>query len=345
MPVATLGTVKAVNQEQLEKNINASIILGNAYHLYLKPGLDVLTEVGGIHSFMTWKRAILTDSGGYQVYSLAANRKISEKGVCFKSHIDGSTHLFTPEKVIDIQRQIGSDIMMAFDECTPYPCSYNYARDSLERTHRWAKRCHERYTRTDSLYGYDQLLFPVVQGSVYPDLRIQSTEYISNLDLPGLAIGGLAVGEPAEEMYAMVKLVCDNLPINKPRYLMGVGTPANLLESIALGIDMFDCVMPTRNARNGMLFTTEGIINIRNEKWKKDFNPLDNDLNHSVSRDYSRAYLRHLFLSGEMLGAQLASIHNLAFYSFLMQTARKKIQKKEYDNWKRQMVSKCMQRL
>ena len=263
----------------------------------------------------------------------------------FKSHIDGSTHLFTPEKVIDIQRQIGSDIMMAFDECTPYPCSYNYARDSLERTHRWAKRCHERYTRTDSLYGYDQLLFPVVQGSVYPDLRIQSTEYISNLDLPGLAIGGLAVGEPAEEMYAMVKLVCDNLPINKPRYLMGVGTPANLLESIALGIDMFDCVMPTRNARNGMLFTTEGIINIRNEKWKKDFNPLDNDLNHSVSRDYSRAYLRHLFLSGEMLGAQLASIHNLAFYSFLMQTARKKIQKKEYDNWKRQMVSKCMQRL
>ncbi len=345
MPVGTLGTVKAIDQERLEKDIGASIILGNTYHLYLRPGLELLEKAGGLHKFITWESSMLTDSGGYQVYSLAANRKITKEGVYFKSHIDGSSHFFSPEKVIDMQRIIGADIMMSFDECTPYPCEYDYAKESLKITHDWEKKCCQRYLETEGLYGYEQSLFPIVQGSVYEDLRKQSADFNAGLDLPGIAIGGLAVGEPAEEMYRIAEIVCDILPWHKPRYLMGVGTPANILENIDLGVDMFDCVMPTRNARNGMLFTTAGIINIKNEKWKDDLSCLDDELDNAVSKRYSRAYLRHLFASGEMLAPQIATLHNLSFYSWLMKMAREQIQKGNYSSWKNKMVSRFMRRL
>ncbi|MFM7486044.1 MAG: tRNA guanosine(34) transglycosylase Tgt, partial [Cytophagales bacterium] len=314
MPVGTAGSVKAVHQRELKEDINAKIILGNTYHLYLRPGLDVLEKAGGLHKFNGWDRPILTDSGGYQVYSLGANRKITEEGVIFKSHIDGSKHSFTPEGVMDIERTIGADIIMAFDECTPYPCKYEYARKSMHLTHRWLKRCVDRVNSTECKYGYAQALFPIVQGSVYKDLRQQSAEFIANQHQMGNAIGGLSVGEPHDMMYEMTDLVCSILPADKPRYLMGVGTPENILECIALGIDMFDCVMPTRNARNGMLFTSEGIINIRNEKWKGDLTPIDPSIGSYASSFYSKAYLRHLIISKEILGAQIASIHNLSFY-------------------------------
>lgn len=345
MPVGTAGSVKAVHQRELKVDIDAKIILGNTYHLYLRPGLEVLHKAGGLHKFNGWDRPILTDSGGYQVYSLGANRKITEEGVIFKSHIDGSRHTFTPEGVMDIERTIGADIIMAFDECTPYPCEYNYAKDSMEMTHRWLKRCVKRVNETEPLYGYEQNLFPIVQGSVYKDLREKSAEFIASQDQPGNAIGGLSVGEPHEEMYAMTSLVCGILPADKPRYLMGVGTPENILECIALGIDMFDCVMPTRNARNGMLFTSQGIINIRNEKWKDDLSPIDAELGGYVSTFYSKAYLRHLIISKEILGAQIASIHNLAFYLWLVRQARQKIEEGVFASWKNQMVVKLSSRL
>lgn len=313
MPVGTAGTVKAVHQRELEFDIQAQIILGNTYHLYLRPGLEVLEKAGGLHRFNGWDKPILTDSGGYQVFSLAGTRKIKEDGVMFKSHIDGSKHHFTPENVMDIQRSIGADIIMAFDECTPYPCEFEYARKSMEMTHRWLTRCITRFDETEGKYGYSQTLFPIVQGSVYPDLRKKSAEFIASCGREGNAIGGLSVGEPAEMMYEMTEQVTDILPADKPRYLMGVGTPANILECIALGVDMFDCVMPTRNARNGMLFTSEGILNIRNEKWKDDFSPIDPAIGGYVSTFYSRAYLRHLTVSKEILAAQIASIHNLSF--------------------------------
>jgi queuine tRNA-ribosyltransferase len=345
MPVGTAGSVKAVHQRELKEDIDAKIILGNTYHLYLRPGLEVLHKAGGLHKFNGWDRPILTDSGGYQVYSLGANRKITEEGVIFKSHIDGSRHTFTPESVMDIERTIGADIIMAFDECTPYPCEYNYAKDSMEMTHRWLKRCVKRVKETEPLYGYEQNLFPIVQGSVYKDLREKSAEFIASQDQPGNAIGGLSVGEPHEDMYAMTSLVCGILPADKPRYLMGVGTPENILECIALGIDMFDCVMPTRNARNGMLFTTQGIINIRNEKWKDDLSPIDAELGGYASTFYSKAYLRHLIISKEILGAQIASIHNLAFYLWLVRQARQKIEGGGFASWKNQMVVKLSSRL
>lgn len=345
MPVGTAGSVKAVHQRELKEDIDAKIILGNTYHLYLRPGLEVLQKAGGLHKFNGWDRPILTDSGGYQVYSLGANRKITEEGVIFKSHIDGSRHTFTPESVMDIERTIGADIIMAFDECTPYPCEYNYAKDSMEMTHRWLKRCVKRVKETEPLYGYEQNLFPIVQGSVYKDLREKSAEFIASQDQPGNAIGGLSVGEPHEDMYAMTSLVCGILPADKPRYLMGVGTPENILECIALGIDMFDCVMPTRNARNGMLFTTQGIINIRNEKWKDDLSPIDAELGGYASTFYSKAYLRHLIISKEILGAQIASIHNLAFYLWLVRQARQKIEEGVFASWKNQMVVKLSSRL
>ncbi len=345
MPVGTAGTVKAVHQRELETDINAEIILGNTYHLYLRPGLDVLQQAGGLHRFNGWNRAILTDSGGYQVYSLANTRKIKEEGVTFKSHIDGSTHHFSPEGVMDIQRTIGADIIMAFDECTPYPCDYEYARKSMGMTHRWLDRCISRFDATDPHYGYQQTLFPIVQGSTYPDLRRQSAEYIASKDRDGNAIGGLAVGEPAEEMYAMIELVNASLPLDKPRYLMGVGTPANILEAIARGVDMFDCVMPTRNARHGLLFTTEGIINIKNEKWNRDFSPIDAGLGGYASTHYSKAYLRHLVKSQELLGGQIASIHNLTFYLWLVRQARAHIAAGTFMGWKAEMVVKLMQRL
>jgi queuine tRNA-ribosyltransferase len=345
MPVGTAGSVKAVHQRELEQDIDARVILGNTYHLYLRPGLDLLGKVGGIHKFNGWSRPILSDSGGYQVYSLAENRKINAEGVTFKSHIDGSTHVFTPERVMDIQRTIGADIIMAFDECTPYPCDYAYAKKSLNITHDWLKRAVKHFHSTPPKYGYDQTLFPIVQGSTYPDLRKESAEFIASQSEPGNAIGGLSVGEPHEEMYAMTELVCGILPLDKPRYLMGVGTPENILESIALGIDMFDCVMPTRNARNGMLFTTQGIINIRNEKWKEDLSPLDIDLGGHVSSFYSKAYLRHLIISKEILGAQIASIHNLTFYLWLVKQAREKIEAGEFTAWKNKMVKVVSQRL
>jgi queuine tRNA-ribosyltransferase len=338
MPVGTAGSVKAVHQRELSDDINAEIILGNTYHLYLRPGLDLLRKAGGLHRFNGWNRPILTDSGGYQVYSLADNRKITSDGVVFKSHIDGSRHHFTPEGVMDIQRVIGADIMMAFDECTPYPCEYRYAKDSLKLTHDWLVKCVERVRTTDSIYGYEQVLFPIVQGSVFKDLREQSAEFIARQDQPGNAIGGLSVGEPHEEMYAMTSLVCSILPKDKPRYLMGVGTPENILECISLGIDMFDCVMPTRNARNGMLFTTKGIINIRNEKWKDDLSPIDADLGGYASTFYSKAYLRHLIINKEILGAQIASIHNLTFYLWLVKEARKHILEGDFTSWKNSMV-------
>jgi queuine tRNA-ribosyltransferase len=345
MPVGTAGSVKAIHQRELEHDIDAKIILGNTYHLYLRPGLDLLKKAGGLHGFNGWQRPILTDSGGYQVYSLSENRKIKDEGVTFKSHIDGSSHFFSPEGVMDIQRTIGADIIMALDECTPYPCDYDYAKRSLKITHDWLKRCVKRFHGTSPLYGYNQTLFPIVQGSVYPDLRKQSAEFIAEQNQEGNAIGGLSVGEPHEDMYAMTELVCNILPQDKPRYLMGVGTPENILEAIALGVDMFDCVMPTRNARNGMLFTTQGIINIRNEKWKEDLSPLDIELGGHVSTFYSKAYLRHLIISKEILGAQIASIHNLTFYLWLVKQAREKIKEGVFAEWKNKMVKVVSQRM
>ncbi|RPA70038.1 tRNA guanosine(34) transglycosylase Tgt [Cyclobacteriaceae bacterium YHN15] len=345
MPVGTAGSVKAVHQRELTYDIKAQIILGNTYHLYLRPGLDILEKSGGLHKFNGWSKPILTDSGGYQVFSLAENRKLTEEGAIFKSHIDGSKHVFTPERVIDIQRVIGADIIMAFDECPPYPSDFNYAKKSMELTHRWLKRCIDRFDSTESKYGYSQALFPIIQGSVYPELRIQSAEFIASCEREGNAIGGLSVGEPIEEMYAMTNMVTDILPKDRPRYLMGVGTPANILECIALGVDMFDCVMPTRNARNGMLFTSEGIINIRNEKWKDDFSPIDPPIGSYVSSFYSKAYLRHLTISKEILAAQIASIHNLSFYLWLVGQAREHIKNGDFATWKNQMVEKVSRRL
>ncbi|MEM1408063.1 MAG: tRNA guanosine(34) transglycosylase Tgt [Bacteroidota bacterium] len=345
MPVGTAGSVKAVHQRELKEDIEAQIILGNTYHLYLRPGLDVIEGAGGLHKFNGWDRPILTDSGGYQVYSLADSRKIKEGGVTFQSHIDGSKHVFSPEAVMDIQRTIGADIIMAFDECTPYPCEYGYARDSMHMTHRWLERCCNRFDETTGKYGYTQALFPIVQGSVYKDLRIQSAEAIASFEREGNAIGGLSVGEPAEMMYEMTELVCDILPFDKPRYLMGVGTPANILECIALGVDMFDCVMPTRNARNGMLFTTEGIINIKNKKWESDFTGIDPNLGGYVDTFYNKAYLRHLIMSKEILGAQIASIHNLRFYLWLVGQAREQIEQGTFFEWKQRMVKKVSNRL
>ncbi len=345
MPVGTAGTVKAVSQQTLKTDIDAQIILGNTYHLYLRPGLDVLRQAGGLHRFNGWDRPLLTDSGGYQVFSLSNTRKIKEEGVTFRSHIDGSPHLFTPEGVMDIQRVIGADIIMAFDECTPWPCEYNYARRSLDMTHRWLQRCIARFDSTEGLYGFEQNLFPIVQGSTFKDLRVQSAEFVAAQGRAGNAIGGLSVGEPAEQMYEVTELVCDILPADKPRYLMGVGTPANVLENIALGVDMFDCVMPTRNARNGMLFTTQGIVNITNKRWATDFTPLDPALTGVASTFYSRAYLRHLFQSKELLGPQLASAHNLAFYLWLVREARTQIVAGTFGPWKDQMVKQVMIRL
>jgi len=345
MPVGTAGSVKAVHQRELKNDIDAKIILGNTYHLYLRPGLSLLEKAGGIHQFMGWDRPLLTDSGGYQVYSLGANRKITEAGVIFKSHIDGSKHTFTPEGVMDIERTIGADIIMAFDECTPYPCEYGYAKNSMELTHRWLTRCVDQVNNTSPKYGYSQALFPIVQGSVYKDLRAQSAEFIANQQQQGNAIGGLSVGEPHEIMYEMTELVCGILPKDKPRYLMGVGTPENILECISLGIDMFDCVMPTRNARNGMLFTSQGIINIRNEKWKDDLSSLDPEIGGQVSTFYSKAYLRHLIIAKEILGAQIASIHNLTFYLWLVRQARQKIEEGTFATWKNSMVKIVSQRL
>ncbi|MCU0354681.1 MAG: tRNA guanosine(34) transglycosylase Tgt [Cytophagales bacterium] len=345
MPVGTVASVKAVHQRELEQDIKAQIILGNTYHLFLRPGLDVLQKAGGLHRFNGWNRPILTDSGGYQVYSLSNTRKIKEEGVTFRSHIDGSKHVFTPENVMDIQRAIGADIIMAFDECTPYPCEYGYARQSMDMTHRWLRRCCDRFDATEGLYGYRQTLFPIVQGSVYKDLRRQSAETIAEFGREGNAIGGLSVGEPAEEMYEMTELVCGILPRDKPRYLMGVGTPANILESIALGVDMFDCVLPTRNARHGVLFTTQGIINIKNERWKQDFLPIDETLGGYVSTAYSKAYLRHLLVSEEYLAAQIASVHNLTFYLWLVRQAREKIREGTFLEWKNRMVAQVSRRL
>lgn len=345
MPVGTAGTVKAVHQHELANDIQAQIILGNTYHLYLRPGLEVLQQAGGLHAFNGWDKPILTDSGGYQVYSLTEVRKIREEGVTFRSHIDGSKHLFTPENVMDTQRIIGADIVMAFDECTPYPCDYSYAKRSLDMTHRWLKRCCDRFDGTEPLYGYQQSLFPIVQGSVYKDLRARSAETIASFGREGNAIGGLSVGEPAEDMYAMTEVVCGILPADKPRYLMGVGTPVNLLENIALGIDMFDCVMPTRNARNGMLFTREGIINIKNKVWEKDFSPIDAESDLLADRQYSKAYLRHLIRSKEILGAQIASLHNLHFYLWLMGEARRHILAGDFRDWKEGMVRKLGNRI
>lgn len=345
MPVGTAGTVKAVHQREIKDEIDAPIILGNTYHLYLRPKTSLLEKAGGLHKFMNWDRPILTDSGGYQVYSLSGNRKITEEGVTFKSHVDGSKHFFSPEYAIDVQRKIGADIIMAFDECTPYPCDRHYATRSMHMTHRWLDRCIDQMNTTDSLYGYQQHLFPIVQGSTYTDLRKQSAEYIASRGAVGNAIGGLSVGEPDEEMYAMTDVVCNILPTDKPRYLMGVGTPANLLENIALGVDMFDCVMPTRNARNGMLFTSEGIINIKNKKWEDDFSPIDPNGTTYVDHEYSKAYLRHLFSAREMLGKQIASIHNLGFYLWLVKEARKQIVAGTFAEWKNVMVEKVKNRL
>ena len=345
MPVGTVGTVKGVHQTELKKEVNPDIILGNTYHLYLRPGLDILEKAGGLHKFMNWDRNILTDSGGYQVYSLSGRRKINEEGVKFKSHIDGSMHFFTPENVMETQRTIGADIIMAFDECTPYPCEYNYAKRSMHMTHRWLDRCMDHLKTLPYKYGYEQTFFPIVQGSTYKDLRKQSAEYIANAGAEANAIGGLSVGEPAEEMYAMTEVVTAILPEDKPRYLMGVGTPINILENIALGIDMFDCVMPTRNARNGMLFTAHGTINIKNKKWEDDFSPIDEMGITYVDTLYSKAYLRHLFAAKEMLGKQIASIHNLGFYVWLTREARKHILAGDFREWKDKMVKQMDKRL
>lgn len=345
MPVGTVGTVKGVHQTELKNEINPDIILGNTYHLYLRPTTSILEQAGGLHKFMNWDRSILTDSGGYQVYSLSARRKIQEEGVKFKSHIDGSYHIFTPEKVMEIQRTIGADIIMAFDECTPYPCDYNYAKRSMHLTHRWLKRCVTHLEEVPEKYGYSQALFPIVQGSTYKDLRKQSAEFIASVGADGNAIGGLSVGEPAEKMYEITDIVTDILPKDKPRYLMGVGTPINILENIALGVDMFDCVMPTRNARNGMLFTAHGTINIKNKKWENDFSPIDEMNITYVDTTYSKAYLRHLFASRELLGKQIASIHNLGFYLWLVRTARKHILAGDFMEWKSKMINQMDKRL
>ena len=345
MPVGTVGTVKGVHQRELKNDINPDIILGNTYHLYLRPQIEILEKAGGLHKFMNWDRNILTDSGGYQVYSLSANRKIKEEGVKFRSHIDGGYHVFTPENVMEIQRNIGADIIMAFDECTPYPCDYNYAKRSMHMTHRWLDRCVNQLEKLPFKYGFSQAYFPIVQCSVYKDLRQQSAEYIANTNAVGNAIGGLSVGEPAEEMYAMTDVVCAILPEDKPRYLMGVGTPINILENIALGIDMFDCVMPTRNARNGMLFTAHGTINIRNKKWTDDFSPIDEMAITWVDTEYSKAYLRHLFSVNELLGKQIATIHNLGFYMWLVREARKRILAGDFLSWKTMMIAQMDKRL
>ena len=345
MPVGTVGSVKSVHQRELKDDINADIILGNTYHLYLRPQMPILEKAGGLHKFINWDRNILTDSGGYQVYSLAANRKIKEEGVKFKSHIDGSYHFFSPEYVMEIERSIGADIMMAFDECTPYPCEYSYAKRSMHLTHRWLDRCIAHLEKVPPKYGYQQSLFPIVQGSVYKDLRKQSAEYIASKEADGNAIGGLSVGEPVEQMYEMTELVCDILPKDKPRYLMGVGTPINILENIALGVDMMDCVMPTRNARNGMLFTAQGIINIKNKKWEDDFSPIDPDGHTYVDTYYTKAYLRHLFAANEFLGKQIASIHNLGFYLWLVREARRQIVAGTFAQWKAKMVVDMANRL
>jgi queuine tRNA-ribosyltransferase len=345
MPVGTVGTVKGVHQTELKDQINPDIILANTYHLFLRPGMDILEKAGGIHKFMNWDRNILTDSGGYQVYSLSGRRKINEEGVKFKSHIDGSMHFFTPENVMETQRTIGADIIMAFDECTPYPCDYNYAKRSMHMTHRWLDRCMNHLEKLPFKYGFEQTFFPIVQGSTYKDLRKQSAEYIANAGAQGNAIGGLSVGEPAEELYGMTEIVCEILPEDKPRYLMGVGTPINILENIALGVDMFDCVMPTRNARNGMLFTAHGSINIKNKKWEDDFSPIDAMGITWVDTMYSKAYLRHLFAAKEMLGKQIASIHNLGFYVWLTREARKHIIAGDFREWKDKMVKQMDKRL
>lgn len=345
MPVGTMGTVKGVHQRELRDDIKPDIILGNTYHLYLRPQTEILEKAGGLHKFMNWDRPILTDSGGYQVYSLSANRKIKEEGVKFKSHIDGSYHFFSPESVMEIQRTIGADIIMAFDECTPYPCDYRYAKRSMHMTHRWLDRCIAHLEKLPFKYGYSQAFFPIVQGSTYTDLRAQSAEYIANAGAVGNAIGGLSVGEPAEEMYAMTDVVCSILPEDKPRYLMGVGTPINILENIALGVDMFDCVMPTRNARNGMLFTANGTINIKNKKWEDDFSPIDEMGITFVDTEYTKAYLRHLFAANEYLGKQIATIHNLGFYMWLVREARKHILAGDFREWKDMMVKNMSQRL
>ncbi len=345
MPVGTAATVKAIHHKDLEESVRPGIILGNTYHLYLRPGTEVIHQAGGIHRFMSWSKPVLTDSGGYQVYSLSERRKLSADGVRFQSHIDGSRHLFSPERVMDIQRMIGADIIMAFDECTPYPCDRQYARDSMQLTHDWLRRCCRRFDESNGHYGYSQSLFPIVQGSTFHDLRRESAEHISACEREGNAIGGLSVGEPAEIMYEMTELVCSILPDHKPRYLMGVGTPANLLECIALGVDMFDCVMPTRNARNGMLFTGEGIINIKNKQWQNDFSLLDPAGSSFVDKRYSRAYLRHLFAAGEMLGPMIATIHNLRFYVQLMEEARQQIIQGTFATWKAQMLPRLTRRL
>jgi queuine tRNA-ribosyltransferase len=345
MPVGTAGSVKAVSQQQLEQDVRAQIILGNTYHLYLRPSLEVLEEAGGLHAFNGWRKPILTDSGGYQVFSLAGSRKISEEGVLFQSHIDGSRHLFTPENVIDIQRTIGADIIMAFDECPPYPSDYKYAKDSMLLTHRWLERCIHRFETTHDRYGYSQNLFPIVQGGTYEDLRKASCEAVTTANAPGNAIGGLSVGEPEEMMYDLTALCCDHLPIEKPRYLMGVGTPWNILECISMGVDMFDCVMPTRNGRNGMLFTTKGVINIDNKKWERDFSVIDDGFESPVSNYYSKAYLRHLVKSKEILGLTIASVHNLAFYLHIVTEARKRILDGSFDSWKRESIEVFKTRL
>ncbi len=345
MPVGTAGTVKAVHQNELSEIIKAQIILGNTYHLYLRPGTEVLKEAGGLHKFIGWEKPILTDSGGYQVYSLSGRRKIKEEGVTFSSHIDGSKHFFSPERAIDIQREIGADIIMAFDECTPYPCDYKYAKKSMELTHRWLKRCCDHFDSSPALYGYEQTFFPIVQGSTYKDLRKQSAETIASFEREGNAIGGLSVGEPAPEMYEMTEHVCQILPKDKPRYLMGVGTPENLLECIALGIDMFDCVLPTRNARHGLLYTSKGAMNMKNAKWKDDFSPIDAESPSFASRNHSKAYLRHLIHSKEILGMQIASLHNLSFFLWLVGEARKHILEGDFAKWKTQMVKQVNTRL
>jgi len=345
MPVGTAGSVKAVSQQQLINDVKAQIILGNTYHLYLRPGVEELEQAGGLHQFMNWNKPVLTDSGGYQVFSLAANRKINEEGVTFQSHIDGSRHVFTPETVIDIQRTIGADIIMAFDECPPYPSDHFYTRTSMELTHRWLNKCIQRLNETGSKYEHAQNLFPIVQGGTFADLRKQSCEYISSKNAAGNAIGGLSVGEPEEMMYEFTELCCDNLPVDKPRYLMGVGTPWNILECISLGVDMFDCVMPTRNGRNAMLFTSKGVINIDNKKWEKDFSPLDDGIDCEFSHYYSKAYLRHLIKSKEILGLTIASVHNLAFYTWLVTQARQHIPLGDFVSWKNEMIPRLKARL
>jgi queuine tRNA-ribosyltransferase len=345
MPVGTVASVKGIHQHELENDINAQIILGNTYHLYMRPGMDIMEKAGGLHKFMNWKKPILTDSGGYQVYSLSANRKIKEAGVTFKSHIDGSKHFFSPEYAIDVQRKIGGDFIMAFDECTPYPCDYHYARRSMHMTHRWLKRCVDRFDSTPDLYGYKQTFLPIVQGSTYKDLRIESAKVIAGFGREANAIGGLSVGEPHNEMYETTDTVTDILPEEKPRYLMGVGTPDNILECIGLGIDMFDCVLPSRNARHGLLYTSEGILNMKNAKWKADFSPIDANGACATSRNHSKAYLRHLFVSKELLGAQIASLHNLSFYIWLVGEARKHIEAGDFRAWKDAMVVKLKTRL